>query len=89
MVNRVRNISKLHFHICDYLCVDTHILTNYEIQKRLGKRAYGIVWKAIDTRTKEVVALKNTCLMHFEIKLMHRHNCVLIFLEDHQSTQHD
>ena len=40
------------------LGVDTHILRYYEIQKRLGKGAYGIVWKATDKRTKEVVALK-------------------------------
>ncbi|CAF0830657.1 unnamed protein product [Adineta ricciae] len=38
--------------------VDTHILRYYEIQKRLGKGAYGIVWKATDKRTKEIVALK-------------------------------
>ncbi|CAF1301358.1 unnamed protein product [Adineta steineri] len=38
--------------------VDTHILRSYEIQKRLGKGAYGIVWKATDKRSKEVVALK-------------------------------
>jgi mitogen-activated protein kinase 15 len=40
------------------LGVDTEILKYYEIQKRLGKGAYGIVWRAIDKRTKEVVALK-------------------------------
>ncbi|CAF3650776.1 unnamed protein product [Adineta steineri] len=38
--------------------VDTHILKAYDIQKRLGKGAYGIVWKAADKRTKEIVALK-------------------------------
>ena len=38
--------------------MDTHILRYYEIQKRLGKGAYGIVWKATDKRSKEVVALK-------------------------------
>ena len=38
--------------------VDTHILRHYEIQKRLGKGAYGIVWKATDKRNKDVVALK-------------------------------
>ncbi len=38
--------------------MDTHILRYYEIQKRLGKGAYGIVWKAIDKRSKDVVALK-------------------------------
>ncbi|CAJ0943311.1 unnamed protein product, partial [Mesorhabditis belari] len=38
--------------------VDQHILDKYELQKRLGKGAYGIVWKALDKRTKETVALK-------------------------------
>uniref|UniRef100_A0A7I4YEH9 Mitogen-activated protein kinase n=2 Tax=Haemonchus contortus TaxID=6289 RepID=A0A7I4YEH9_HAECO len=38
--------------------VDGHVLDKYELQKRLGKGAYGIVWKAIDRRTKDVVALK-------------------------------
>lgn len=43
-----------------YFCsgVDTHVLQNYDIQKRLGKGAYGIVWKAVDKRTKDIVALK-------------------------------
>uniref|UniRef100_A0A1I8FX20 mitogen-activated protein kinase n=1 Tax=Macrostomum lignano TaxID=282301 RepID=A0A1I8FX20_9PLAT len=38
--------------------VEPHITKKYEIKKRLGKGAYGIVWKAIDRRTGEVVALK-------------------------------
>ncbi|XP_071487098.1 extracellular signal-regulated kinase 2-like [Diadema antillarum] len=38
--------------------VEEHVLAKYEIKKRLGKGAYGIVWKAIDRRTREVVALK-------------------------------
>jgi mitogen-activated protein kinase 15 len=41
-----------------FLEVDGHVLQNYTIQKRLGKGAYGIVWKAINPQTKEVVALK-------------------------------
>lgn len=28
--------------------VDTHIIERYDLHKRLGKGAYGIVWKAID-----------------------------------------
>lgn len=40
------------------LDIDTHISNYYTIQKRLGKGAYGIVWKATDKRTNEVVALK-------------------------------
>jgi mitogen-activated protein kinase 15 len=35
-----------------------HVLKKYEILQKLGKGAYGIVWKAIDKRTKEIVALK-------------------------------
>ncbi|VDL72703.1 unnamed protein product [Nippostrongylus brasiliensis] len=38
--------------------VDGHVLDKYDLQKRLGKGAYGIVWKAVDRRSKEVVALK-------------------------------
>ncbi|CEF64814.1 Mitogen-activated protein kinase 15 [Strongyloides ratti] len=38
--------------------VDSHIKDKYELHKRLGKGAYGIVWKATDLRTKETVALK-------------------------------
>ncbi|KAK9809283.1 hypothetical protein WJX73_000586 [Symbiochloris irregularis] len=38
--------------------VDKAILRKYEVQTKLGKGAYGIVWKAVDKKTKEVVALK-------------------------------
>uniref|UniRef100_A0A1I8B4M7 mitogen-activated protein kinase n=1 Tax=Meloidogyne hapla TaxID=6305 RepID=A0A1I8B4M7_MELHA len=38
--------------------VDSHIVERYDIQKRLGKGAYGIVWKAVDRRTNEAIALK-------------------------------
>ncbi|PVD23664.1 hypothetical protein C0Q70_16937 [Pomacea canaliculata] len=38
--------------------IEPHITKKYEIKKRLGKGAYGIVWKAIDRRTGEVVAVK-------------------------------
>lgn len=38
--------------------IDDHIMKRFDIQKRLGKGAYGIVWKAIDRKTKEVVAVK-------------------------------
>ncbi|XP_030046024.1 mitogen-activated protein kinase 15-like [Microcaecilia unicolor] len=38
--------------------VEDHISQKYEIKKRLGKGAYGIVWKAIDRRTGEIVAVK-------------------------------
>ena len=38
--------------------VDRHILKKYELGTRLGKGAYGIVWKAEDKKTRELVALK-------------------------------
>jgi len=38
--------------------IDKHVLRKYEIVQKLGKGAYGIVWKAIDKKTKETVALK-------------------------------
>ena len=38
--------------------IETHILRKYEILQKLGKGAYGIVWKAIDKKTREVIALK-------------------------------
>jgi len=38
--------------------VDAHIIDKYEISKRLGKGAYGIVWKAVDRRTRDTIALK-------------------------------
>ncbi|CAH2297202.1 mitogen-activated kinase 15 isoform X1 [Pelobates cultripes] len=38
--------------------VEDHISQKYDIKKRLGKGAYGIVWKAIDRKTGEIVAVK-------------------------------
>lgn len=38
--------------------VEEHISLKYEIRRRLGKGAYGIVWKAVDRQTGEVVAVK-------------------------------
>ncbi|XP_031441893.1 mitogen-activated protein kinase 15 [Clupea harengus] len=38
--------------------VEDHISVKYEVKRRLGKGAYGIVWKAIDRKTGETVAVK-------------------------------
>lgn len=38
--------------------IEPHILRKFEIIQKLGKGAYGIVWKAIDRKTKTVIALK-------------------------------
>ena len=38
--------------------VEKHILRKYEICQKLGKGAYGIVWRALDKKSRETVALK-------------------------------
>merc|ERR1711939_1231989 len=38
--------------------VDRHVLRKYDIVQKLGEGAYGIVWKAIDKRSNDKVALK-------------------------------
>ena len=51
--------------------IEPHILKKYEIVEKLGKGAYGIVWKAVDRKLKQVVALKKvTCL---------RCRCLMLF----------
>ncbi|CAM9240812.1 unnamed protein product [Ascophyllum nodosum] len=38
--------------------IDKHVLRRFEICHKLGKGAYGVVWKAVEKRTRQVVALK-------------------------------
>ena len=38
--------------------IDRHVKRRFEVAQRLGKGAYGIVWKAVEKRTQSVVALK-------------------------------
>ncbi len=38
--------------------IDARVLAKFEIIQKLGKGAYGIVWKAMDRKLKSVVALK-------------------------------
>jgi len=38
--------------------IDNHVLRKYEVGQRVGRGAYGIVWKAIDKKTGKTVALK-------------------------------
>ena len=38
--------------------VDEHVTCRFELSQKLGKGAYGIVWKARDKRSRKVVALK-------------------------------
>jgi mitogen-activated protein kinase 15 len=38
--------------------LEPHILDKYNIIQRLGKGAYGVVWRAINKETKSEVAIK-------------------------------
>lgn len=38
--------------------IEAHIYKKFEIMQKLGKGAYGVVWKAVDKKTKKTVALK-------------------------------
>eukprot|EP00298_Acanthocystis_sp_HF-20_P010487 c18882_g1_i1.p1 GENE.c18882_g1_i1~~c18882_g1_i1.p1 ORF type:complete len:372 (+),score=118.14 c18882_g1_i1:132-1247(+) len=38
--------------------IDKSVLRKYDTQKKLGKGAYGIVWRAVDKKTGKIVALK-------------------------------
>jgi len=38
--------------------LDAHIITKYEVIQKLGKGAYGIVWKVRDKESNEIFALK-------------------------------
>ncbi|KAL7722643.1 Mitogen-activated protein kinase [Entamoeba marina] len=38
--------------------IDLRILKKYDIVQKIGKGAYGVVWKAIDKQSQDVVALK-------------------------------
>jgi len=38
--------------------VETHILSKYELLKKVGSGAYGHVWKVSDKKTGQTLALK-------------------------------
>jgi mitogen-activated protein kinase 15 len=38
--------------------VDKHVMRKYDVQQKLGKGAYAVVFKCVDKKTKQVVALK-------------------------------
>ena len=65
-----------------------HVLRKYEITQKLGKGAYAVVFKAIDKKTKSVVALKKIFdafqnatdaqrtfreIMYLQVRGTHRH----------------
>ena len=42
---------------------DNHVLRKYEIVQKIGRGAYGIVWKAVDKKSRETVALTHSTLL--------------------------
>ena len=34
--------------------IDRHVMRKYDVAQKLGKGAYGIVWKATDRKSKEL-----------------------------------
>ena len=38
--------------------IEKHVLKSYDLDQKLGKGAYGIVWKATNKKSKLTVALK-------------------------------
>jgi len=38
--------------------VEPHVLRRFELSQRMGKGAYGVVWKGVDKRTRKTIALK-------------------------------
>jgi mitogen-activated protein kinase 15 len=38
--------------------IEKHVMRKYDLHQKIGKGAYGVVYKAIDKRTQETVALK-------------------------------
>lgn len=38
--------------------IEPHIIRKFEIISKIGKGAYGIVWKALERKTKQMIALK-------------------------------
>ena len=51
--------------------IESHILKRYELIKKQGKGSYGVVYKAMDKKTKEIVALKKI-LMLFKMLLIQK-----------------
>lgn len=52
--------------------VERHVLRRFEICQKLGKGAYGIVWKAIEKRTRTVGM--SPSVPDFTVTLMHKNN---------------
>jgi serine/threonine protein kinase len=63
--------------------IEQHILQRFQILTKLGKGAYGVVWKAVDRKTNKVIALKKVNL-RFEVNLRYlTHSITPLMLSVH------
>lgn len=69
--------------------VDKHVLRKYELQQRVGKGAYGIVWKALDRKTNKVVALKKIFDAFQNSTDAQRTFREIMFLQELNTTHHE
>ena len=46
--------------------IEDHIFNKFEIIKKLGKGAYGVVWKAIDRKSGRIIALKKVIFIKIQ-----------------------
>ena len=44
--------------------IEHHIIKRFEILQKLGKGAYGVVWKARDKRSNKLIALKKVHIIN-------------------------
>ena len=68
--------------------VDKHVLRRYEVAQKLGKGAYGIVWKAHDKKSKEIVALKkifDAFQNATDAQRTYREVCFLLQMSEHEN----
>ena len=68
--------------------IDRHVIKRYDVQQKLGKGAYGIVWRAQDKKTKDVVALKKIFDAFQNSTGQHGAPCEIEFLKQMNGHEH-
>jgi len=57
-ISATRNQCRLDRSPLPFQEIDRNVARKYDVRQRLGKGAYGVVWRAVDRRTGATVALK-------------------------------
>ena len=66
--------------------IDKHVTRKYDVAQKLGKGAYGIVWKAVDKKTRDTVAALARLDMPGAIRSLNVSNAAAIAL--YAATRH-